>query len=240
MRPTLLCLLFVACRGASVSPTPPTEEPPHEVPQREEPPRAPPETVLVPADGGAERAPCQLETSTTIKRRGGAYEVVARLKNLTNETLEVDMPDRCPQGPAIFRGLSDGYDYYRACTKGACMGGRPPIHRSIPVGGSIDVEAIEIDPVNANCNRPLEPGRYTLTFGFETPLVLCTGPSATFEHPARAKPPIEKRKSPCAPMPACGLACPGSTFATDANGCPLCACAENPFAPRPVSPPATR
>ncbi len=91
------------------------------------------------------------------------------------------MPDRCPQGAAIFHGLPDGYDYYRSCTKGACMGGRPPIHHSIPAGQTIDVEAIEIDPVNANCNRPLEPGSYTLTFSFETSLKLCTGPSATFE-----------------------------------------------------------
>ena len=168
------CFILFGCGGASTSAAPPTEAPAP----------APPATVVVPADDGSERAGCQIETSTTIKRRGDVYEVVAWLKNPTNKTLEVDMPDRCPQGAAIFRGLPDGYDYYRSCTKGACMGGRPPIHHSIPPGGSIDVEAIEIDPVHANCNRPLEPGRYTVTFAFETSLVLCAGPSATFEHPA--------------------------------------------------------
>lgn len=141
--------------------------------------------MLSPVDGHAERAGCQLETSTTIKRRGDVYEVVAWLKNKTNQTLEVDMPDRCPQGAAVFQGLPDGYDYYRSCTKGACMGNRPPIHHSIPAGKAIDVEAIDIDPVNPNCNRPLAPGTYRPTFTFETPLALCTGPVATFEHPAR-------------------------------------------------------
>ena len=179
----MACLLFVACGGATASLAPATEEPPHE-----EPPRAPPETALVPTNGGTERASCQLETATTIKRRGDVYEVVAWLKNPTNKTLEVDMPDRCPQGAAIFQGLPDGYDYYRSCTKGACMGGRPPIHHSIPAGGSIDVEAIEIDPVNANCNRPLEPGRYAVSFAFETSLALCSGPSATFEHRVASPP----------------------------------------------------
>ena len=46
----------------------------------------------------------------------------------------------------------------------------------------MDVEAIEIDPVNPNCNRPLEPGSYRLTFTFETSFALCIGPTATFEH----------------------------------------------------------
>jgi len=225
------CLILFGCGGASASGRPTPEPPPLTLP----------ETVPAPGDDGPERAGCQLETATTIKRRGDFYEVVAWLKNQTNQTLEVDMPDRCPQGAAIFRGLPEGYDYYRSCTKGACMGGRPPIRHSIPAGATIDVEAIEIDPVNANCNRPLEPGRYVVSFAFETPLVLCAGPIATLEHSVPAKPaPARKTKSPCPPMPACGLACPGSTLATDANGCTLCACAEEPFAPRPASPPATR
>ena len=134
----IACLLLFGCGGPAASGVPPTEAPP-----REEPPNAPGRTVLVPNDGGAERAGCQVETSTTIERRGDVYEVVAWLKNPTNKTLEVDMPDRCPQGAAIFQGLPDGYDYYRACTKGACMGGRPPIRHSIPAGGSIDVEGRE-------------------------------------------------------------------------------------------------
>jgi hypothetical protein len=168
------CFVLLGCGAGASAGT--TQQPPSRVPS---------ETGLVPTDGGAEQARCQLETSTTFERRGAVYEVTAWLRNRTNQTLEVDMPDRCPQGAALFQGLPEGYDYYRSCTKGACIDNRPPIHHSIPAGQTIDVEAIEIDPVNPNCNHPLEPGTYRLGFTFETPLALCQGSVATIEHFAR-------------------------------------------------------
>ena len=173
-----------------------------------------------------------------MRRRGKVYEVTARLRNLTKEALVVEMPDRCPQGPAIFHGLRDGYDYYVSCMKGACMGGRPPIRHSIPAGQTIDVESIEINPVDGNCNTPLEPGSYRLSFAFQTPLRLCGGPTATLEvrPPATKPPPPAKPTKPCPPMPTCGIACPGGEFARDADGCSTCGCVKNPLRATPIEP----
>ena len=93
--------------------------------------------VWPPPGEGWTPPPCQLEASTVVRRRASVFEVTARLKNVTSELIVVEMPDRCPQGPAVFSGLPEGYDYYHSCTKGAC-GGRRHAHPSLDRRRAID------------------------------------------------------------------------------------------------------
>ncbi|HVR21637.1 MAG TPA: hypothetical protein VMS65_18105 [Polyangiaceae bacterium] len=154
--------------------------------------------VWPPPGEGWTPPPCQLEASTVVHRRGSVFEVTARLKNVTSELLVVEMPDRCPQGPAIFSGLPEGYDYYRSCTKGACGGQRVPIRHSIAAGQSLEIEAIEIDPAGASCNRPLAPTDYSLGFSFQTPLRVCGGVNAKLS--VRAPAQTKQAKTPPEPL----------------------------------------
>jgi hypothetical protein len=218
--------------SSSVAPITPARESPPESPPAE-PKMAPGELeqrrfpgAMWPPPGYVEKhEPCQLETVTNVARRGAVYLLTARVKNVTKSKLDVSVPDRCPQGPAAFQGLRAGYDYYAACTKGACAGPREPRRFTLAPGESMEIAAVEIEPARSQCDGALEPGSYTMSFSFETPLKLCTGQLPVLEVPS-PKPAVRKPSGPCPPQPACGIACPGGAFAVDENGCTQCACAE--------------
>lgn len=149
-----------------------------------------------PPPGGWDPPPCELETSTTLVKRGAAFEVSARLRNLSKKVLEIEAPDRCPGGPAVFHGLGQGYDYYATCTAGACAGPRDPVRLTLAPGQSIVVATLVIEPAGQTCNAPLAPGKYTLSFGIPSGYRLCGGPAAQFEH---AGPPQKPRPPSLAP-----------------------------------------
>lgn len=185
---------------APVAPTPSPPAPVVTAPSAE--PSAPPPAVpgpppleklpgaVWPPPGGWDPPPCELESSTTLVKRGAAYEVRAQLRNLTKKELEVEAPDRCPQGPAVFHGLSEGYDYYGACTAGACAMPREPVRFSLAPGQSLVVATVVIEPAGKSCNAPLAPGKYVLSFGISTGYRLCEGSAAEFE---QAGPPEKPR-----------------------------------------------
>jgi hypothetical protein len=214
----------VGSTGAPVAPAP------------ESPPAAPelapieleqrlPGAVWPPPGYVEKHEPCQLETVTNVARRGPAYVLTARVKNVTKGKLDVSVPDRCPQGAAAFQGLRAGYDYYAACTKGACAGPRESRRFTLAPGESVELAAVEINPARSQCDGALEPGSYPMSFSFETPLKLCTGQLPVLEVPS-PKPAVRKPSGSCPPQPACGIACPGGALAVDENGCTQCACAE--------------
>ena len=192
----LLCLLLAGCAAKAVpssSVVPPPAPGPPSVPS--DPGSMNPDgtsrlrtgAVWPPPGEDSTPPPCQLEALTVARRRASVFEVTARLKNVTSDALVVEMPDRCPQGPAIFSGLPEGYDYYHSCTKGACGGRRAPIRHSIAAGQSLEIDAIEIDPAGAGCNRPLAPSDYSLGFSFQTPLRVCGGANAKLSVRASAQ-----------------------------------------------------
>jgi len=182
--------------------------------------------AIWPPPGGWEPPPCELETVTRVERRGGVFDVTASLRNVTKAQLEVDLPDRCPLGPAAFSGLGDEYDYYTACARGACAGARKPIHLTLGAGQTVELTSISIDPKHGNCNRPLAPGRYTLSFGVQTKHRLCGGTTGTLQIGSPPSAPVKpKPKRACPPQPACGIACPGG-YREDPEGCSTCACAQ--------------
>jgi hypothetical protein len=177
--------------------------------------------AIWPPPGGWEPPPCELETVTKLVRRGGGFDVTAALRNVTKQKLDVDVPDRCPQGPAVFHGLGDEYDYYTSCTRGACAGPRATNRVSIEPGETVELASIRIDPQHGSCNRPLVPGRYTLSFGVQTKQRLCGGTPATLD--VGSPSPAPKPKRACPPAPACGIGCPGG-YRDDPDGCSTCAC----------------
>lgn len=154
-------------------------------------------------------------------------EVTALAKNKSSKEITLSLPSRCPQGPVVFQGLGDGYDYYGTCAKGACAGPRDPERFTLPSGRTVELAAIEVDPKGGACTPPLPPGRHRISFTVPHGGEVCAGTFATLEVREAPKPPPEPaRKASCPPMPACGIACPGGAFARDANGCPLCGCDE--------------
>jgi hypothetical protein len=173
-----------------------------------------------------------------LVKRGAAFEITARLKNLSKNPLEVEAPDRCPQGPAYFHGLGEDYDYYGACTQGACTSPRAPFRLLIPVGETVDVATIQVDPAGNGCNAPLPPGAYAVSFGIPTKNVYCGGPAAQFERkaPPETKPRTAAPPKKCATQPACGIACPGGNYARDEHGCSTCSCANGPSRIAPTEP----
>lgn len=181
--------------------------------------------------------PCELQTSTVLVKRGAAFEITARLKNLSKSPLEVEAPDRCPEGPAYFHGLGENYDYYGACAQGACASAPATLRLLVPAGQTVDVATILVDPAGNGCNAPLEPGAYTISFRIPSRNVFCDGLAAQFEK--KAPPGKPRRATPskqCPPQPACGIACPGGNYARDEHGCSTCGCANAPSGIAPNEP----
>lgn len=190
-----------------------------------------------PPPGGWDPPPCEVEASTSLVKRGAAYEISAHLRNRTKNSLEIQVPDRCPQGPAVFHGLGENYDYYGACTAGACASPREPVRLSLAPGQSVVVATVRVVPAGEGCNRPLEPGSYLVSFGISTGHLLCGGSAAHFDvaaPPQKPRTPTPVKK--CPPPLACGIACPGGNFARDENGCSTCGCANGPSAIEPSAP----
>ncbi len=203
-------------------------------------PPKPPPGAIWPPPGGWTPPPCVLESTAKVTRRGALFHVSAMLRNLTNEQLELELPDRCPQGAAQFSGLPAGFDYYGSCVAGACAEPRSNVHLSLAPGQALELAAIDIDPKQTSCNAPLPPGQYQLGFGIATNLRVCGGNPGKIEISARPSKPVSatpaKPKGPCQPWPACAIACPGGRYAHDENGCAICGCEPEPFAPARTAP----
>lgn len=209
-----------------VSAPPEPGKPPPAVPKLEEWQKQLPGAVWPPP--GWVPPACEVEVSTRAVRRGKAYDVVALAKNRAPQAVTLSLPSRCPQGPIVFHGLGDGYDYYRSCAKGACAGPRNPETFTIQPGKTVELAAIEVDPKGGGCTEPLPSGRHSVSFSVPFAGQVCAGTFAVVEGRAAPKPPPAKPapKAPCPPAPTCGIACPGGEFARDANGCTTCGCVD--------------
>jgi hypothetical protein len=136
---------------------------------------------------GGTSAPCQLQAVTMLQRRGPLFEVRALVRNITEELLVLEVPGRCPEGAAQFRGLGEHYDYYGACVRGACARSRPPLRYAIDPGKSVEVTSIQVNPVATACTPALAAGSYTLGFDLKTSLRFCQGSRTTLEVRAGSK-----------------------------------------------------
>jgi hypothetical protein len=204
-------------------------------------PAAPPPSP--PTADSATQSGCELERSTIVSRHGATFEVTAQIRNRTARPIDLELPDRCPLGPASFRGLTNDYDYCDACARGACVPPRANLHAALAPGETSQLQVIEIDPSKSQCNAALEPGKYTLDFDIASSLRQCAGALGHLEltrprdTPGEAPPkPAAQPPKPtvrCKPGPACGLACPSGRYAHDANGCSVCGCEPDPFSTRP-------
>jgi hypothetical protein len=105
---------------------------------------------------------CALTLRATLARSGADYDLEVVAENATDAPLSFSFPDRCPQGPVRFSGLGEEYDYYRSCTKGACMGPRSPVRFTLQPGESRTIESVQLSPGGGNCVAALAPGRYEI------------------------------------------------------------------------------
>jgi len=218
----------------------PNLDPPGVVPNLDPPGVERPGAVWPPP--GYDPPPCELELSTVAVRRGASYDVTAYVKNVSPQSVTLELPDRCPQGPATFYGLPGNRDYHQACMKGACVEQRVLRFTAAP-GERIQIDTVSIDPAGGSCNPPLPEGRHHVAFTIPFGGATCPGTWAGIGEPKKELPvpPLPKtRPDPgvkCPRMPVCGLACPGGGLARDERGCPLCACEERrgtlPGAPPP-------
>lgn len=204
MRWTFAVILLVACE---VKPEDTTPRPP-----------APDRPAPVIATGG-----CAVALGVQVD--GGS--ITATATNHTSAPVTLELPSRCPGQAAVLRGLPDGYDPDATCTMGACAE-TPPERWEVAAGATVSIAAWQLP--TTGCNEPLD-GRFELSIDpaaatiVDGDAAVCAGPAAAVElaAPAPARP-------KCEPMPACGIGCPGP-MAKDANGCTLCACEKDPFAP---------
>jgi hypothetical protein len=202
-------------------------QPPPPVPQLEQWQKQRPGAVWPPP--GWVPPACEVEVSTRAVRRGRAYIVTALAKNKSNEPVTLNLPSRCPQGPVVFHGLGEGYDYYGSCAMGACAGPREPERFRLAPGQTVELAAVQIDPGGAGCTVALPEGKHAVTFTVPRAGQVCVGTFASVEGPPAPKPKAPAKPPPratCPPMPTCGLACPSGEFARDANGCPTCGCVD--------------
>lgn len=112
---------------------------------------------------------------------GGTFTLRATLTSLVGPT-EVTLPDPCPNGAAVFRGLPEIYDYYGTCNAGPCLTTSP---RTVPLTDAPTVIAeTSIDPRQGTCNGPLASGLYLISAELSLPNVrLCTNRAATLTVP---------------------------------------------------------
>jgi hypothetical protein len=84
-------------------------------------------------------------------------------ENLTNASLRIELPNRCPNGPITFEGLTPGYDYYGTCNAGACPGEQPPQVFQLAAGKREALAVTVIDVRGAEpCTKLVSPGTYLI------------------------------------------------------------------------------
>lgn len=176
----LFLLLVSACGPAPIvlsgdpAPSPTTTEPTTEGDTTTE-------GEAAPADGtNAPRCDVRLDAHVT-PMPGGTFALRATLTSLVGPT-EVTLPDPCPNGAAVFRGLPETYDYYGTCNAGPCLTTAP---RTVPLTDAPTVIAeTSIDPRQGTCNGPLASGLYLISAELSLPNVrLCTNRAATLTVP---------------------------------------------------------
>jgi hypothetical protein len=151
----------------------------------------------------------------TLVRSGADYDLEALAENATDAPLSISFPDRCPQGPVQFHGLGSDYDYYRSCTKGACMGPREPVRFSLQPHEKRTIASVQLSPRGGNCVAPLAPGHYEIApIAPEHERKVCVV-AAQLDVPARASARAPKASDPyaCETPGDCVLSCP------EARGC---------------------
>ncbi|MEZ4366549.1 MAG: hypothetical protein R2939_09715 [Kofleriaceae bacterium] len=182
-------------------------------------------------------APCEVAYELTAQPTPTGVRLVATAHNLTQRAVRLRAPSRCPAGPVAFFGLPAGYDVDGTCAMGACLD-HAPVEIEVAPGASVVLAEPVLDWRGDACNPPLPSSSFELSFA---PLPLADGaptcapapvsvrapapaPATIAPPPSEAPPPAPAPR--CQPMPACGIGCPGP-MARDADGCPLCACADD-------------
>ena len=140
------------------------------------------EGEAAPADDGTNAPRCDVRLDAHVTPMpGGTFTLRATLTSLVGPT-EVTLPDPCPNGAAVFRGLPETYDYYGTCNAGACPTTSP---RNVPLTDAPTVIAeTSVDPRQGTCNAPLASGLYLISAELSLPNVrLCTNRAATLTVP---------------------------------------------------------
>ena len=238
-----VCALLGACgsqvpQGAAT----PTPAPTH---------TSPTSTLATDASPGADSS-CQLLLHTSIERAGaGPFELVVRAENRADTSLSLLLHTRCPGGPAVFRGLPEGYDYGGTCRQGACASG--PTARealTLAAGTAFELTRVAIAPEGDSCNAALPNGRYVVSASVDIEGArVCGGSEAVLtvagqnapEPPAPTQPQKEQeqkqKQKPCPAMACAYVPCPPGV--APPTGCArVCGCAgmrgTNPLvAPNP-------
>jgi hypothetical protein len=167
----------------------------------------------------------------SLPQPDGSYQLIARARSWASRDLVLTVPTTCPNGPAAFFGLPEGYDYYGTCNAGACL--PTPLGRKtvvLPAGGMIDLASTTINPLRSTCNAALPPGDHPISYTLDLRGARVCGPDANgvnIPHPPSpsAAPSPTPASPACPPMPTCGIGCNGPPL-RDANGCALCGCEE--------------
>ena len=74
---------------------------------------------------------CVVVLSIEVRESGTVRTLRVHARNLSDEEVSFDVPERCPNGLIDFEGLGAGYDYYGTCASGACQGWKPARHISL-------------------------------------------------------------------------------------------------------------
>jgi hypothetical protein len=151
----------------------------------------------------------------TLVRAGEHYDLEVVAENATGAPLSFSLPDRCPQGAVQFRGLGPDYDFYRSCTKGACMSPRDPVRFTLQPHEKRTIESVQLSPGGGNCVAPLAPGHYEIApLPPEHEQQVCVI-AAQLDVPAREPARAPKPSDPyaCQTTADCVLSCP------EARGC---------------------
>ncbi len=178
---------------------------------------------------GPNRCVAQLELVAEV--RGNDITLRGFLASNSDDAVKVTLRSTCPGGPIAFTGLGEGFDYYGACSAGACRRSSEPRAIVLPAGrGKVEIASTTFSLSGDACRPKLPPGTYAINGSTEVlfPEGATTCGSA-FAQLTIFEPKRETEVPPrtCKPGPACGLACPGGRYAYDEHGCSLCACADD-------------
>ncbi len=97
---------------------------------------------------------------------GAIVRLSGQVENLTQETLELSVIDRCPDGLIRFDGLGDDADVYGSCEAGECASYGETMLLTIEPGEALLVD-LDLAVDGDTCNASLDDGTYLIEGSLE-------------------------------------------------------------------------
>jgi len=97
---------------------------------------------------------------------GDIVQLSGQVENLTQETLELAIIDRCPDGLMRFDGLGEDADVYGSCEAGECASHGETMWLTIEPGEALMVD-LELAVDGDTCNPALDDGMYAIEGSLE-------------------------------------------------------------------------